>query len=95
MYHIVVMGQDSVEKFLGRIITDDIFRRDASRWFDRTCAAEGFVFTGEERQALVGLDYDLIERLSIRIDGGIKRSVAFADFGGAPTLAARGERGKP
>lgn len=82
------MGQDSVEKFLGRIITDDIFRHAAIRSFDKACTAEGFVFTVEERRALSGLDYDLIERLSARVDGGIKRSVAFANFGGGTVARA-------
>lgn len=86
------MGQDSVERYIGRILTDDLFRRDAARSFDKACAAEGFVFTGEERRALSALDHSLIERLSVRIDGGIKRSVAFVDFGGGmPPLGAGGE----
>lgn len=63
-------------------MTDDLFRHDANRFFDVACASEGFVFTDEERLALKRLDYDLIERLSIRIDMAIKRSAGFVDFGG-------------
>ena len=63
-------------------MTDDLFRHDANRFFDTVCANEGFVFTDEERSALKRLDHDLIERISIRIDMGIKRSAGFVDFGG-------------
>lgn len=86
------MGQDSVERYIGRILTDDLFRHDAHLSFDKVCVAEGFVFTGEERQALSRLDYTLIERLSTRIDGGIKRSSVFMGFGGGMSpLGADGE----
>lgn len=86
-----VMGQDSVERYIGRILTDDFFRREANLSFDEVCAAEGFVFTNAERRTLRGLDHDLFERLSTRIDRGIKRSVGFMDFGGGiPPLDAGG-----
>ena len=92
MQLISVMGQDSVERYIGRILTDDLFRREANLSFDSACAAEGFVFTTEERRTLRGLDHDLFERLSSRIDMGIKRSVAFVDIGGGiPPLRASGD----
>lgn len=71
-----VMGQDSVERYIGRILTDDSFRREANLLFDVVFAAEGFEFTEEERRTLRGLDHDLFERLSARLDMGIKRSAA-------------------
>lgn len=75
-------------------MTDDFFRRNANLSFDEVCAAEGFVFTNEERRALRGLDHDLFERLSARIDVGIKRSVGFMDFGGGiPSLGMPGDMG--
>lgn len=86
-----VMGQDSVERYIGRILTDDVFRREAHLSFDTVCAGEGFAFTDGERRTLRGLDHDLFERLSARIDTGIKRSAGFMDFGGGmPLLGASG-----
>ncbi len=86
-----VMGQDAVERFIGRILTDDLFRRETYQSFERATASEGFVFTSEERQVLKRLDRDLLERLSLGMDLGIKRSVTFVDFGGG--FSARGIEG--
>lgn len=95
MQPISVMGQDSVERYIGRILTDDLFRRNANLSFDKICAAEGLVFTNEERQALRGLDHELFERLSTRIDMGIKRSTEFVDFGDSlPSLGMSGGMGR-
>lgn len=95
MQRLRVMGQDSVERFIGRILTDDVFRHDAHKSFDKASMAEGFVFTAEERSALKRLDHDLVERLSLRIDMGIKRSVAFVEFGGdLLSLTTSGNKGK-
>ncbi len=90
-----VMAQNSVEIFIGRILTDDVFRREAIQSFDNATAAEGFVFTAEEREALKRLDHDLVERLSLGIDMGIKRSGSFVEFGGGlPPLVTNGDKRK-
>ncbi len=42
------MSQDAIERFLGRLLTEDDFRAYVSESFERACMEEGFVFTESE-----------------------------------------------
>lgn len=68
------MAQDSVEKFLGRLITDNDFRELAESSFERACREEGFVFTEEEQKGIRKMDFSKFTSLDEVLDGGIKRS---------------------
>lgn len=68
------MSQESVERFLGRIITDDVFRRVAMGSMELAVAAEDFTFTRKEMEALMMIDGNIIELLSRELDMSIKRS---------------------
>ena len=68
------MGQDAVERFLGRIITDDAFREMANESFLEACLREGFLFTEREMEVLSRLDLEKFRALSEDLDRRLKRS---------------------
>ncbi len=68
------MGQDAVERFLGRIITDDAFREMAKESFSEACIREGFIFTEREMEVLSRLDFEKFSVLSEELDRRLKRS---------------------
>lgn len=68
------MAQDSVERFLGRLITDNDFRELAESSFERACMEEGFVFTVEEQKGIRKMDFNKLASLDEELDRGIKRS---------------------
>jgi|Deesub1362A_J573_1020465.scaffolds.fasta_scaffold61637_1 hypothetical protein len=68
------MGQDAVERFLGRIITDDAFREMAKESFLEACLKGGFVFTEREVEVLRRLDLEKFRALSDELDRRLKRS---------------------
>lgn len=70
------MSQESVELFLGRIITDDVFRRMAMGSMRLAIATENFTFTRQEIEALMLIDGNVIELVSRELDKAIKRSSA-------------------
>jgi hypothetical protein len=90
------MSQESVEHFLGRIITDDAFRRMALGSMRLAIAAEDFTFTHEEIEALTLIDGNVIELVSRELDKAIKRSSAsqnpFNSVANDTVLAVGGSR---
>jgi hypothetical protein len=65
------MAQDTVERLLGRILTDADFRR---RLFDRKQdQLVQFDLLAHERESLSALDREAIEALSQRLDPRIVR----------------------
>lgn len=72
IYH---MSQEAVERFLGRLLTDDDFRDYAGQSFARACMEEGFHLTEEESRIIKSLDFNRFILLSKKLDGNIKRSV--------------------
>ncbi len=68
------MSQDSVEQFLGRLLTDEDFRENAMTSFHRICIEEGFDLTEEERKILRKTDFGHFIFLANVLDGGIRRS---------------------
>ena len=67
------MSQECVENFIGRLITDDSFRKEARRRFSQVCLEQGFVLTRSEEAALGSLDYSLFDDLAAGIDCSIRR----------------------
>jgi len=49
------MAQDSVEKIIGRLITDDSFRQRAMLSLQRGCLEEGYVLSKEEETFLMNV----------------------------------------
>jgi hypothetical protein len=69
------MSQEAVERFLGRLLTDDNFRDYACKSFARACIEEGFHFTEEEARIMRNINFSSFVSLSNELDKGIKRSV--------------------
>ena len=68
------MSQESVERFLGRILTDDLFRRMAAGSLRMAAAAEDFTFTNDEAESLAAIDWNGVELVSRELNRAIKRS---------------------
>jgi hypothetical protein len=67
------MSQEMVEKLLGRLLTDDLFRQRAVLSLADSCRAEGFLLSGEELESIRPEDLVLLEWVAIRLDKNIKR----------------------
>ncbi len=67
------MAQESVEKFLGRLITDDDFREFIKNSFNKACLEYGYTLTPAEQKIMQSIDFDSFIYLSNSIDRGIKR----------------------
>lgn len=67
------MPQDSVERFLGRLITDDDFRERAKKDFTRICFENDFDLTQTEQEIIQKLDLELFIPLAGHLDKGVKR----------------------
>ncbi len=68
------MSQEAVEKLLGRLITDDDFRENASRDFSRASFEEGLELTETERRIVQGIDFERFAFLAGILDKRVKRS---------------------
>ncbi len=67
------MSQDSVERFLGRVITDEDFRECAKDSLSDACSKCGYKLSRHEEEILRILDLDDFVRIAKSIDKRIKR----------------------
>ncbi|GLI37446.1 Franean1_4349 family RiPP [Geobacter hydrogenophilus] len=67
------MSQEGVEKFLGRLLTDDAFRHRAESSPADACRLEGYTLSVEELQAIRGEDFARIDSIARLLDSRIKR----------------------
>jgi len=65
--------QEAVEKFLGRLLTDDGFRQRAMVSLADACREEGYRLSSEELRAVSQDYFDLLEQLAGQLDRSIKR----------------------
>jgi len=68
------MSQDAVERLLGRLMTDDRFRRIAEVSLDSACLQEGYRLTSVELSLLSTLDIKQVAELAAMIDPGLCRT---------------------
>lgn len=68
------MSQESVERFLGRAITDERFRERAMSSFEQCCLSEGFAISKAEFSHLSKLDYKLLGFVATTLDDAIRRN---------------------
>jgi hypothetical protein len=68
------MSQIEVERFLGRIITDETFRTMAADSLERACYSKGFTLSAAEMSFLRNIDYILVSLVAETIDDSIKRT---------------------
>jgi hypothetical protein len=67
------MTQESVEKVLGRMLTDDIFRNRVKESLNEACLEEGYLLSEEESRMVGRLDLLKIDSVARSLDSGIKR----------------------
>ena len=67
------MSQDAVEKVLGRMLTDDQFRRRASQDLVAVCREKGYLLDDEELALIGKFDVTSLSTAAEILDGGIKR----------------------
>lgn len=67
------MSQESVERFLGRVITDERFRHRAQASLDQCCTSDGYCFSPTELAHLAKIDYRLLGFVATTLDGEILR----------------------
>jgi hypothetical protein len=68
------MSQDSVERFLGRIITDEQFRQKAGKSIKNVCIKEGLTLSQEEIMLIEKVDLVFFGQVAESIDDSIKRA---------------------
>lgn len=69
------MSQDTFERLLGRLITDESFRRCAAkRCLERLCRFEGYPLTASELSLAATLDLAVFERLASQLDPRMLRA---------------------
>jgi len=68
------MSQDSVEKLLGRLITDDRFRTEAAASLEKLCRLEGYDLTEGELNLVARLDVHAFEKVAGKLDPGLRRA---------------------
>lgn len=68
------MSQRAVERFLGRLITDDQFRLKASRSLSEACCEVGLDLTLGEMELLSRMEFGCLQPFSRRIDPGLRRT---------------------
>lgn len=67
------MSQIEVERFLGRLITDQDFRLKAETSLEQICYTRGFSLSATEMSLLRCLDFSLFGAIAEIIDDSIKR----------------------
>jgi hypothetical protein len=70
------MSQRSVERVLGRLITDSRFRSDFFEEPDRACADEGVELSSVEMQALLRIDENVLLAFAAGVDPRIWRDTS-------------------
>ena len=68
------MSQESVEQFLGRVITDGRFRQKAITSLEKTCLSEGYSLSKAETGYLANIDFKLFGLVATTLDDSIRRN---------------------
>jgi hypothetical protein len=67
------MSQEAVERFLGRVMTDERFRDRARSSFEKSCFSEGYALSKAETEYLKTIDFELFGLVSTTLNGAIIR----------------------
>jgi hypothetical protein len=68
------MSQEAVERFLGRVITDERFRERASKSLEKSCISEGYALSNTEVAYLASMDFKLLGLVGRTLDDSIRRN---------------------
>jgi hypothetical protein len=68
----IAMSQEAVERLLGRLLTDDIFRKKAEESMEVLCRESGYNLNTEELKAITRDDINRIDTVSKKLNTNIK-----------------------
>jgi hypothetical protein len=68
------MSQDDVERLLGRLVTDEAFRKLAADSLAAACMQIGYQLSATELYLLSDLDMEWLTEYSRRVDPGLCRA---------------------
>ena len=68
------MSQDSVERLLGRLLTDARFRADAAASLENVCRQEGFDLTEGELRLVARINRDAFESVATHLNPSLCRA---------------------
>ncbi|MFH1028888.1 MAG: Os1348 family NHLP clan protein [Pseudomonadota bacterium] len=68
------MSQEAVERVLGRLITDERFRRAVGDCLEAACVQQGYSLSRTELRLLSELELKRIDALAARINPGLCRA---------------------
>lgn len=68
------MSQDSVERLLGRLLTDVSFRANAAQSLENICRQEGYSLTEGELSLVARIDTGFFKMVADFLDSGLCRA---------------------
>ncbi len=68
------MSQEAVERMLGRLLTDERFRRSANESLEGACMQQGYVLTTTELGLLSDLKLQAINEVAAQLNPGLCRA---------------------
>ncbi|SDM25210.1 hypothetical protein SAMN05660860_02213 [Geoalkalibacter ferrihydriticus] len=74
------MPQDAVERVLGRLLTDERFRRLAKKSLEKACMQHGYSLTKTEHDLLCSLKLQVINEVAAQLDPGLCRAVTSRQY---------------
>ena len=72
------MSQDSVERLLGRLLTDVSFRASAAQSLENICHLEGYSLTEGELSLVARIDTGFFKMVADFLDSGLYRAATRA-----------------
>ncbi len=67
------MSQEALERLLGRLLTDDTFRKESEKSIAELCRETGYNLNADEQKAITYADIIRIDIVSKQLDKNIKR----------------------
>ena len=69
------MSQEAVERVLGRLLTDEGFRRSVKESLEVACMRQGYLLTTTELSLLSSLKLQVIDEVAAQLNPGLCRAV--------------------
>lgn len=67
------MSQEAVERFLGRLLTDEMLRKRAEHSVESACSEAGLILNAGELRSIHHEDIIRLQKVAIHLDANLKR----------------------